>query len=223
MNKLMIIEDEQKLREELKIFLNNNGYEVVTLNDFNNILDLVKHTSSDLILMDINLPNINGQYLCKEIRKFSSIPIIMVTSRNTDIDEIISINYGADDFITKPYNSQVLLARIERLLYKNQIQDNVINYKNLKLDISKSIISNSNKKTDLSRNELKIMCFLLKKRSKIVTRDEIINYLWDGGEYIDDNTLTVNINRLRNKLKSLCDNEIIETRRGLGYIILWNL
>ena len=220
MNKLMIIEDEQKLREELKIFLNNNGYEVVTLNDFNNILDLVKHTSSDLILMDINLPNINGQYLCKEIRKFSSIPIIMVTSRNTDIDEIISINYGADDFITKPYNSQVLLARIERLLYKNQIQDNVINYKNLKLDISKSIISNSNKKTDLSRNELKIMCFLLKKRSKIVTRDEIINYLWDGGEYIDDNTLTVNINRLRNKLKSLCDNEIIETRRGLGYIIL---
>lgn len=220
MFKIMIVEDEIKLREELKLFLENNGYEVILLTEFNDSISFINKNKVDLILMDINLPNVNGQYLCKEIRKNSDIPIIMVTSRNTDIDEIISINYGADDFITKPYNIQVLLARIERLLKRNNESKSIISYNGLNLDISKSIIYSESDKVDLSRNELKIMYYLLKNKGSIVSRDEIINYLWDDGEYIDDNTLTVNINRLRSKLSKLLDKEIIETRRGQGYIIL---
>lgn len=220
MFKIMIVEDEIKLREELKLFLENNGYEVILLKEFNDSISFINKNKVDLILMDINLPNVNGQYLCKEIRKNSDIPIIMVTSRNTDIDEIISINYGADDFITKPYNIQVLLARIERLLKRNNESKSIISYNGLNLDISKSIIYSESDKVDLSRNELKVMYYLLKNKGSIVSRDEIINYLWDDGEYIDDNTLTVNINRLRSKLSKLLDKEIIETRRGQGYIIL---
>ena len=220
MFKIMIVEDEIKLREELKLFLENNGYEVILLTEFNYSISFINKNKVDLILMDINLPNVNGQYLCKEIRKNSDIPIIMVTSRNTDIDEIISINYGADDFITKPYNIQVLLARIERLLKRNNESKSIISYNGLNLDISKSIIYSESDKVDLSRNELKIMYYLLKNKGSIVSRDEIINYLWDDGEYIDDNTLTVNINRLRSKLSKLLYKEIIETRRGQGYIIL---
>lgn len=220
MFKIMIVEDEIKLREELKLFLENNGYEVILLTEFNDSISFINKNKVDLILMDINLPNVNGQYLCKEIRKNSDIPIIMVTSRNTDIDEIISINYGADDFITKPYNIQVLLARIERLLKRNNESKSIISYNGLNLDISKSIIYSESDKVDLSRNELNIIYYLLKNKGSIVSRDEIINYLWDDGEYIDDNTLTVNINRLRSKLSKLLDKEIIETRRGQGYIVL---
>ena len=220
MSKVLIIEDEEKLRNELGKFLKNNGYEVELLNNFNDTLNYLINSKVDLILMDINLPNIDGESLCKEYRKTSNTPIIIVTSKNTELDELISINYGADDFITKPYNPQILLARIERIIKRTSDKKNIIKYKELELDISKSLIINDTKSLEVTKNELKILCNLLNNKGHIVSRDELMDYLWDNDEFIDDNTLTVNINRLRNKLDELGLKNIIETRRGQGYIIL---
>lgn len=221
MRKILIVEDEVKLREELKKFLLNNGYFVETIDCFSDTLNSIKKVSTDIILMDINLPETNGEYLCKELRKETDTPIIMVTSRNNEIDELMSINNGADDFITKPYNPQILLARIEAILKRtNKKEPVIVEYKNIKLDVSKSLIMYENKNIELSKNELKIFYFLLQSKGVIKSRDEIMNYLWGLGEYVDDNTLTVNINRLRNKLEEADLKDSIETRRGQGYIIL---
>lgn len=219
MNKILIVEDDDKLRNELSIFLRNNGYEVNTIVSFNNTIDSIINNECDLILLDINLPNLNGEVICKELRKDINTPIIIITSRNTEIDELICINYGADDFITKPFNSQILLARIERLLKRMYDNYDIVKYKELTLNISKSLIMVDNKTIDLSKNELKIFNYLLKNKGKIVSRDELMNYLWNTSEFIDDNTLTVNINRLRNKLKDVGYYDSIKTRKGIGYII----
>ena len=220
MKKILIIDDEIKLRNELKKFLENNGYEVSCLTDFNNVISDILQKETDLILLDINLPNINGEFICKELRKKITTPIIMITSKNTEIDEIISINYGADDFITKPYNSNILLARIERLIERAFEKEVNLKYKDLVLDLSKSAIIKENQLIDLSRNEFKIFYYLVKNIGKIISRDNLMNYLWDNDEFVDDNTLTVNINRLRNKLESIGYFDIIITKRGQGYIIL---
>lgn len=220
-SKILIVEDEKKLREELKTFLINNGYEVEIIENFEDTLEEMKKINCDLILLDINLPGTNGQYLCKEYRKDISTPIVIITSKNTEMDELISINYGADDFITKPFNLQILLARIERILQRiNNIDTNIIKYKNLTLDIAKSVITTEKSNIELSKNELKIFQFLLKNKGKINSRDDLMDYLWNSKMYVDDNTLTVNINRLRNKLLDLGLENVIETRRGQGYIIL---
>lgn len=220
MKKILIVEDEVKLRLELKTFLNNNGYEVVTIDNFDNTVKSILTTECDLVILDINLPNVNGEYILKEVRKDSNIPIIIVTSRNTEIDELLSINYGADDFITKPYNKEILLARINRILNRNTLDESKIKYKNIILDISKSIIIKDNVNIDLTKNELKIFYYLLKNIGKIISRDELMDYLWDNNEFVDDNTLTVNINRLRSKLEDIGLNDTIITKRGQGYIIL---
>lgn len=214
---ILIVEDEEKLRKELKLFLENSGYTVSILDDFNNTVEDIIKSHADIILLDINIPNLNGEIVCKKIRKQINTPVIMLTSKNTVMDELISFNYGADDFITKPFNTQILLARIERLL---KIKTEVITYKDITLDLSTSIIYNDQKKIDLTKNELKIMCYLFKNAGKIVSRDDLINYLWDSDDFVDDNTLTVNINRLRIKLEELGYKELIRTKRGQGYIII---
>ncbi len=219
MKKILIVEDEEKLRIELKKFLNNNGYEVLILENFEDTINDIKKIDCDLILLDINLPNINGEYILKEIRKENNIPIIMVTSKNTEIDELLSINYGADDFITKPYNKEILLARINRILNRNS-SSSKIKYKDIVLDVSKSIIIKDDISIDLTKNELKIFYYLLKNIGKIISRDELMDYLWDNNEFVDDNTLTVNINRLRTKLEGIGLYNTIITKRGQGYIIL---
>ena len=183
-------------------------------------MDIILAGNADLILLDITLPGIDGEYICKEVRKSSDIPIIMLTSRNNEMDELLSINYGADDYVTKPYNPRILIARIEALLKRaNKNFSDVIFYNGLKLNISKSTFSYNDKEIDLSKNELKILHFLLKNKSRIVSRDELMDYLWDNNEFVDDNTLTVNINRLRKKLESVELKNFIETKRGQGYII----
>lgn len=222
MSKILIIEDEVKLRNELKSFLENNGYEILLITDFSNTLNHMLEINTDLILLDINLPGVNGEILCREYRKEKSVPIIMITSKNTDLDEIISINFGADDFLTKPFNTRVLLARIERLLKRSSSFSNIIKYNNLTVDFTKSIISNLNNNLDLSRNENRILSYLLKNMGKIISRDELMDYLWDNNEFMDDNTLTVNINRLGNKLDYLGFQNMIVTKRGQGYIIYEN-
>ncbi len=223
MNKILIVEDDKKIREELEYFLNNNGYETIVITNFENTLNDILSKECSLILLDINIPNQNGIYLTKEIRKQSKTPIIIVTSQNTEMDELICMNYGADDYITKPYNPRILLAHIEAVLKRlNPLTNQIINYKNAKINIAKSTIELNNKTILLSKNELKILTCLLEKQGQIVSREKLINYLWDSELFTDDNTLTVNINRLRNKLEEIGLKNMIETRRGVGYIILWN-
>ena len=220
MAKILIVDDEEKLSLELKMFLESNGYEAYCLDKFNNTIDEIVSSDASLVLLDINIPNLNGEIVCKEVRKKSSIPIIIVTSRNNEIDELLSINYGADDFITKPYNTQILLARIERILSRSNQYSNVISINDLIIDLNKSIIKHEDTIIDLSKNEISILAYLVNKKGIIVSRDELMNYLWDTNEFIDDNTLTVNINRLRNKLTDIGYSNLVVTKRGQGYIIL---
>ena len=219
---IIIVEDTQKLREELSIYLEKNGFKTIQIIDFTNVKEqIINAKEKDLILLDINLPNLDGEYLLKDLRKEIDTPIIIVTSKNTEIDELLCIEYGADDFITKPFSPRILLARITRLLERNTKAQKEITYKDMTINKTKSQIERNNKKIELSKNELKILIYLLKNKGTIVTRDDIISYLWDNNEYVDDNTLTVNINRVRSKLEKLNLNNVILTKRSQGYIILW--
>ena len=222
MPQILIIEDDEKLREELKIFLNKNGYEATTLITFENTIRDILKINPDLILLDINLPNTDGEYICKEVRKQSNMPIIIITSRDNELDELLSINNGADQYITKPYNIQILLAKIERLLQRSnasQANQDKIDCGEFILNISKSLIEKNDKSIELTKNELKILHYLVLNKGKIVSRNEIIDYLWDSESFVDDNTLTVNIKRLRTKLEEVGLKDLIETKRGLGYIL----
>lgn len=219
---ILIVEDEEIMRRELNIFLTNNGFAVEELTDFENALEDILQRKCDLILLDIKLPDTDGAYLCKALRNRISTPIIMVTSKDTELDEILCINYGADDFITKPYNPQVLLARINRLLDrldKAGDADYLLQYQNAVLDVSKSMFCMGGQEIDLSKNECKIFYYLLKNRGRIISRDELMDFLWDNNQFIDDNTLTVNINRLRKKLEEFGFKDAVTTKRGQGYII----
>ena len=219
---IIIVEDTQKLREELSIYLEKNGFKTIQIIDFTNVKEqIINAKEKDLILLDINLPNLDGEYLLNDLRNEIDTPIIIVTSKNTEIDELLCIEYGADDFITKPFSPRILLARITRLLERNTKAQKEITYKDMTINITKSQIERNNKKIELSKNELKILIYLLNNQGTIVTRDDIISYLWDNNEYIDDNTLTVNINRVRTKLEKLNQKNVIITKRGQGYIILW--
>lgn len=222
MSKIVIIEDDEKLRKELEIFLNKNGYKAIGLKQFENPVNEALKNNPDLILLDINLPNIDGEYILKEIRKISEVPIIMITSKDNELDELMSLNYGADQYVTKPFNIQILLAKIAGLLKRSQNTDtnqNKIDCRDFILNVSKSMIEKNGQQIELTKNELKILYFLVSKRGQIVSREDIINYLWDSESFIDDNTLTVNMKRLRVKLAEIGLEEIIETKRGQGYIL----
>ncbi|MGN1401656.1 MAG: response regulator transcription factor [Bacillus sp. (in: firmicutes)] len=221
MMKILIIEDAQSLRNELKLFLGNYGYEVEAPDDFRNVLD---HVTDDihLVLLDINLPVYDGFYLCREIRKVSQVPIIIVTSRDTEMDELMSISIGADDFVAKPYNTQILLARIESVLrrtYARSADPEVLSYKNLKLFLSNGTISYKGCEEELTKNEFKILHYLMKQQGKIIPREELMEHLWSSDLFVDDNTLSVNITRLRKKIEATGMDNPIEARRGMGYIL----
>ena len=201
--KIFIIEDEEKIRNELCTFLNKYGYETSYSLDFENILEEFMKDKYHLVLLDINLPYYDGYYICREIRKRSSIPIIVVTSRDSEVDELMSMNLGADDFITKPYNTQILLARISSIIRRayNNSDSEILEYRGLIHNLSTSEAEFDNKRIELSKNESRILYVLIKNKEKIVSRNEIIESLWQSDEFVDDNTLTVNINRLRKKLE----------------------
>ncbi len=218
--KILIIEDEIELREELKVLLDENGYEGIILESFENIKQDTLSINPDLILLDIKIPYTNGQQLLKEIRKESDVPIIMVTSKNTEMDEVLSMSYGADDYITKPYNPVLLLLRIEAILKRVNKSNNNLSYNHVKVNLLKSTLEYEDKELLLSKNEMSIFYFMLMNKGKIVSRDAIMNYLWGNDRFIDDNTLTVNINRLRKKLETIDLKGVIETRREQGYILI---
>ena len=222
MQKILIIEDDEKLRDELETFLNKNGYKVESLKKFDNAVEDILKLKADLLLLDINLPYTDGEYICKEIRKTSNVPIIMVTSRDNEIDELLSLNYGADQYVTKPYNIQILLAKIVGLLKRNQnagSNPDKIDCGEFVLNTAGRIIEKEDKQVELTKNEYKILEYLVLHRKQVVSRDEIMDYLWETEEFIDDNTLNVNIKRLRTKLIELGLIDQIETRRGQGYLL----
>lgn len=222
MPKILIVEDDEKLRDELEIFLENNGYQSEALKTFENTLNNILEINPDLLLLDINLPGADGEFLCKEIRKKSNMPIIIVTSRDNEIDELLSINNGADHYITKPFNIHILLAKISSLLRRtNMVTENsdIIDAKDFVLNINKNTIQKGEKCIELTKNEFRILKYLVQNRDKIVTREDIMECLWESEDFIGDSTLTVNITRVRNKLEELELKELLETKRGQGYIL----
>ena len=222
MYNITIVEDSDIIREELKKLLSKYGYNINTPTNFENIIEEVHSSKPDLILLDINLPYFDGYHICREIRKTSKVPIIIVTSRDSDMDELMSMNLGADDFVTKPYNTQILLVRIEALLrrtYGREEQSKKLTYKNFELDLSKGILISGDNKLEITKNEIKILSYLMEHKGKIVSREDLMEHLWNSDYYVDDNTLSVNVTRIRKKLQELGIENVIETRRGLGYIM----
>ncbi|MBW3494820.1 response regulator transcription factor [Bacillus sp. FDAARGOS_1420] len=222
MKKIILIEDDEIIREELQNFFIKYGYEVKAPADFNHIIEYIESENADLILLDINLPVFDGYYICREIRKTSDVPIIMVTSRDSDVDELISMNLGADDFITKPYNTEILLARVTNILrrtYGDLKTNNILIYRNFNLNLSNATVTYQDKSVELTKNEVKILSCLINNRGYIVKRDSLIETLWKSDYFVDDSTLTVNINRLRKKLEEIGIENPIATRRSLGYIM----
>ena len=222
MKKIILIEDDEIIREELQFFFEKYGYEVKAPIDFDHIIEYVENENANLILLDINLPVFDGYYICREIRKTSDVPIIMVTSRDSDVDELISMNLGADDFITKPYNTEILLARVTNILRRTSgdfKMNHILIYRDFNLNLSNATVTYQDKSVELTKNEVKILSCLINNRGNIVKRDSLIETLWKSDYFVDDSTLTVNINRLRKKLEEIGIENPIATRRSLGYIM----
>lgn len=218
---IMIIEDDALIQGELSLLLRNNGYQVNLPKDLSAISSEVKKTHPHLILLDINLPVQDGFKICAEIRSFSNVPIIFVTGRNTDMDELNSIMLGGDDFITKPYNTAILLARIASLLKRTYGAEraNSLTHGEVTLNLERSKIEYQGASAELTKNELKILVFLFRNAGKIVPRADLVEFLWDSQLYVDDNTLSVNITRIREKLKEIGLTDFIKTKHRQGYLI----
>lgn len=220
MKKIFIVEDDKSICMELVEILENEGYAASYLTDYEHSKEEILAAGADLILMDINIPGINGRNLLKEIRKESDIPVIMVTSRTSEMDEVLSMSYGADDYITKPYNPTILLLRIAAVLKRMEGSQNAASYRGAEVNFSKGTIRLGEKEQVLTKNEMIIFQRLLSSKDKIVSRDEIMTDLWDNEEYVNDNALTVNISRLRTKLAELGLPDAIETRKKQGYRLI---
>ena len=213
---ILIIEDDLKIRRELDTLLVSNGYNVEAITDFLNILDELKNYKYDLILLDINLPGLDGFEIAKNIRKESNVPIIFVTSRSSDEDELKSIITGGNDFITKPYNKLILLEKIKRALNKKDSKE-IMEVKGVVLDPYKSEVSYKERKIELTRNEFRIIYYFFLNKDKILSKEELIEHLWNDKYYLDETILLVNINRLRKKLGAIGVKDFIKTVRGKGY------
>ena len=218
MEKILIIEDDKTIREELSILLTNNNYDVNSIEEFLDIEKSIKDIKPDLIILDINLPNTDGFEVIKKIKKVTLKPVIFVTSRNTLEDELRSLNSGGYDFITKPYNKELLLLKIRKCLdevnpknHKELIVNDVV------LDLHLSKIKYQDKEIELTRNEFLLMYYLFLNYPNILSKDMLIEYLWNDKFYLDENILIVNINRLRNKLRDIGLDDFIKTVRGVGY------
>lgn len=224
MKKILIVEDDVNLRNELSIFLNNNGFDSICLDNFSNTLNDIIKINPDLVLLDVNLPCCDGEYICRELRKKSCVPIIIITSKDSELDELISINNGADHFVTKPFNVQILLAKINSLLKRNSSNTSmdIINAKDFILNVGKCTLEKNDVCIELTKNEFRILRYLVLNRNKIVAREDIMENLWDSDCFIGDSTLTVNMARVRNKLESIGLKELLVTKRGIGYILKEN-
>lgn len=218
---ILIIEDDPSIQNQLKHLLTANGYEVAAVTDFTRIIDQTRSFAPDLILLDIGLPENDGFAICSQIRAVCETPVIFVTARNTDMDELNSILSGGDAFITKPYNTAILLARIDALLRRTgmQRQQETLVWNGATLHPERSQLEYNGRYADLTKNESKILYYLFTHAGKICSRNDLVDYLWDCQIYVDDNTLSVNITRIRNKLTTLGLTGFIITKHRQGYLI----
>ena len=219
--KILVIEDDPTIQTQLKNLLSYNGYEVEAVTDFSKVMEQLKALAPHLILLDIKLPGNSGFEICSQIRTFSQIPIIFVTSNNTDMDELNSILLGGDAFITKPYNTAILLAKIASLLRRTygSGQTEVLTWNGVDLHLEGGFIEYKGQKADLTKNEIKILYYLFKNAGKICPRSDIVDFLWDNQLYVDDNALSVNITRIREKLSSIGLEGFIKTKHRQGYTL----
>lgn len=219
--KIFLVEDDKVIAEEIERHLNFWNYEIKIAEDFQNIFDDFKSFHPDLVLMDVTLPFYNGYHWCKIIRKNSKVPILFISAADENLNLIMAMDFGADDYLTKPFELELLQIKIRALLRRayEYIETRNISYKNISLDCDKMIISRENKEIELTKNEFKILEILLEKPGKVVNRDEIIDKIWQSDSYIDDNTLTVNVMRLRKKLEDINIFELIKTKKGVGYYV----
>ena len=217
---ILIIEDDEAICRELQMLLQKQGYEAICWNMQEDIRELVKTHDPHIILLDINLPQMDGFTVCSQLRSFSKVPIIFVTSRNTDMDELCSMQMGGDDFITKPYNTSILLARIAALLKRSyEWKDQNLTHHGVLLDVAMSRVEFQNNTRELTKNEVKILHYMFQHKGEIIPREDLIDYLWDNKLFIDDNALSVNVTRIRNKLRELGVEDFIVTRHRQGYQI----
>ena len=218
--KLLIVEDDFKIREELKILLESEGYQVEVIASFQNIIQDIIGKEYDLLLLDINLPNENGFTICKEIKKHKQAPIIFVTSRNTEEDELNSILSGGDDFVVKPYNKYILLEKIRRALKLNDpTRHKELAVHDVLLDLHLSKVKYQEKEVELTRNEFRILYYLFLHVGQVLSKEKLTQYLWNDEYYLDETILLVNINRLRKKLEDIGLNDFVKTKRGVGYFV----
>lgn len=221
---VLIIEDEEDIRYQLEMLLKNAGYQTLVTEKFENIAEQVVRMCPDLVLLDVNLPGQNGTWVCRQIREKTDVPIIFVTGRDTSMDELEGMMAGADDYVTKPYHGSILLAHIGAVLKRLGRQGREKERTRLRcgdvvLNVVNSSISCNGKQADLTRNELRICHYLFTHQGQIVPRTDLIENLWENEIFIDDNTLSVNITRIRNKLREIGARDLIQTRRGQGYLI----
>ena len=222
MTKILVVEDDHQIQQELVLLLQRNGFEAQALTSFESVPQQIIAAHPDLVLLDLNLPGIDGQQICREVRQLSNVPIIVVTSRNTDLDELMVLSLGADDFIAKPYNTQILLMHITSVLRRansDVTTGTKLSHAGVTLDSSSCKVSANQKSVELTKNELRILSLLMQNAGTVVSRQRIQEELWQSDEFVDDNTLTVNISHLRNTLASIGVVDFVMTRRGLGYVI----
>lgn len=221
MKKIAIIEDDPLIRGQLADFLVNNGYECNCVTDYTDCAEQILAAGADMVLLDLTLPGADGTAVLKKVRQNSEVPVIIVTSKNTEMDEVICMSYGADDFIVKPYNPAILLLHIEAIFKRLEPSSDqtILTCDCLRLDKERGTLHIGEEEVDLTKNEMKILVYLMKHQGKIVAREELISYLWDTEEFVDDNTLTVNVNRVRTKLKEYGVEDLIRTKRGIGYVM----
>lgn len=217
--KIAIVEDDPRIARELSLFLERNGYETFVVTDFVHAAEQILEQNAALALLDLYLPDSDGCKICMELRRKSDLPIIMVTSSDSEVDELSAMNVGADDYVTKPYNVQILLMRIKNALRRAYHSDpgSELSFGGVVLHIARASVSGPAGECELSRNETLILETLMRAGENIVTRDQLMNALWQTDEFVDENTLTVNVNRLRRKLKSVGAGDLIQTHRGQGY------
>ncbi|KPI54389.1 transcriptional regulator [Clostridioides difficile] len=223
MFKIMVIEDDVSLKNIIAECISKWGHDVHQIENLENIIEEFRNYKPQLVLLDINLPFYDGFHWCNEIRKISKVPIIFISSRNSNMDVIMGVNIGADDYIQKPFSIDVLIAKVNALLRRTynfvENNSNQIVHNGVTLDLSTATISYEDNTIELTKNEIKILHELMKYKGQIVSRNKLMKKLWDSDWFVDDNTLTVNINRIRSKLNEIGIEDFIETKRGLGYII----
>ena len=222
MKKVLIIEDDLDLDLEMKRTIEHWQFDVRLTKAFNQIIETFLEYEPMIIILDINLPFFDGFYWCEKIRQISTVPIIFLSSRDSNLDLMMAIHHGGDDYLTKPVSSDILVTKINAIMrrtYDYVSNSNLVYLDNLVVDFEKGTLKHNNKTLELTKNEMRILTTLIKQKGKIVTREQLMINLWNDDEFISDNTLTVNVNRLRARLKEIGIDDFIQTKKGIGYLI----